>query len=162
MTETMHDPSTVRRTVRVKADVERAFRVFTHEFDSWWPRSHHIGKGTLKRAVIEERLGGRCYGEEEDGTSCPWGTVTAWDPPRFFAFAWQINPDWTYQPDLARASEVRIAFLDEGDGHTRVELEHLHFERHGEDAERMRTGVSAEGGWGSLLDLFAAHVAAGA
>jgi len=154
----MDDRATVRRSVRVKATAERAFRVFTREFDSWWPRGHHIGTGSLKRAVIEERLGGRCYGEEEDGTRCPWGTVTAWDPPRLLGIAWQINGDWTYQPDLARASEVRITFTDEGDGHTRVDVEHRHLERHGEGADAMRAGVGGEGGWGDLLAVFAARI----
>jgi hypothetical protein len=28
----------------VKASVEHAFRVFTEDMDSWWPRTHHIGK----------------------------------------------------------------------------------------------------------------------
>lgn len=161
MATTMDDRSTVRRSVRVKASAERAFRVFTEDFDSWWPRGHHIGSGSLKRAVIEERLGGRCYGEEEDGTRCPWGTVTAWDPPRLLGIAWQINGDWTYQPDLARASEVEITFTEEGDGTTRVDLEHRHFERHGEGAEAMRTGVGGESGWGGLLGLFVARIGEG-
>jgi hypothetical protein len=34
----------MRKSVIVNANVERAFRVFTDEFDSWWPRTHHIGK----------------------------------------------------------------------------------------------------------------------
>ena len=33
----------VRKTIRVQASPERAFFVFTDDFDSWWPRTHHIG-----------------------------------------------------------------------------------------------------------------------
>lgn len=156
MTKTVDEANAVvRRTVTVKATPERAFHVFTEGFDSWWPRGHHIGKTPLKRAVVEGRLGGRIYGEQEDGSEVPWATVTAWDPPRSFVFAWQINADWTYQPDLARSSEVEVTFTDEGEGITRVDLEHRHFERLGDGADTMRTAVGSEGGWGTLLGLFA-------
>jgi len=149
----------VQQSVTVRASVERAFEVFTSGFDSWWPRAHHIGKGKLARAVIEPGVGGRCYGEEEDGTRCPWGTILSWEPPHRFTFAWQINGQWQYEPDLEQASEVEVRFTPTDDGRTVVELEHRHFERHGAGAGPMRAGVSAEGGWGSLLALYAAKVA---
>ncbi len=149
-------PEAIRKQVRVAASAERAFRVFTEEFDSWWPRSHHIGRSPLVRAVIEGRVGGRCYGAQEDGTDCVWGTVLSWDPPRRFSFAWQINADWTFQPDLARSSEVVVTFTPAADGTTLVELEHRHFERHGAGSATMRGSVGGEGGWGSLLQRYAA------
>lgn len=153
----------VHKSVTVAASVERAFEVFTTGFDRWWPRGHHIGKWKLARAVIEPGVGGRCYGEEEDGTRCPWGTILVWEPPHRFAFAWQITGAWQYEPDLARSSEVEVRFTPAGPGMTRVDLEHRHFERHGGGGAAMRAGVSAEGGWGSLLALYAAEVeAAGA
>ena len=79
----------VRKTITVNVSTERAFKVFTEGFDTWWPRSHHIGKGALEKAVIETRLGGRCYGREAGGTECPWGTVLVWEPPHRFVIAWQ-------------------------------------------------------------------------
>jgi len=33
----------VKKSVRVSASQARAFEVFTARFDSWWPKSHHIG-----------------------------------------------------------------------------------------------------------------------
>lgn len=149
----------VQKTITVRASVQRAFDVFTHDFDSWWPRSHHIGKSPMKRAIIEGKAGGRCYSEQEDGTDCPWGSILEWDPPRRFVFAWMITPEWAYEPDLKKASEVEIRFTDIGGGQTRVDLEHRHFERHGDGGATMRTGVSAPGGWGTLLDLYAARAA---
>jgi uncharacterized protein YndB with AHSA1/START domain len=144
----------VRKTIIVNVSTERAFRVFTEGFDSWWPRSHHIGKGALEKAVIETRLGGRCYGREADGTECPWGTVLVWEPPHRFVIAWQITHEWGYQPDLEKASEVEVQFTPEPGGGTRVDLEHRHFSRMGPGGDSMRVGVSAEGGWGSLLVAF--------
>jgi uncharacterized protein YndB with AHSA1/START domain len=144
----------VRKTITVNVSTERAFNVFTEGFDSWWPRTHHIGKGALQKAVIETRLGGRCYGREADGTECPWGTVLVWEPPRRFVIAWQITHEWGYQPDLEKASEVEVRFTSEPGGGTRVDLEHRHFNRMGPGGDSMRVGVNAEGGWGSLLAAY--------
>ncbi len=149
----------VRKTVTVKADIERAFRVFTEGFDTWWPRSHHIGKSPMTRAIVEPFAGGRCYTQQEDGTDCQWGSVIAWEPPRRLVLAWQITHEWGFEPDLSKASEVEIRFTPEGDGMTRVDLEHGRFERMGAGAASMRTSVSSEGGWGSLLRMFAARAA---
>jgi uncharacterized protein YndB with AHSA1/START domain len=145
----------VNRSVTVKASAERAFKVFTDGFDTWWPRTHHIGKSPLKRAVIEPFAGGRCYSEQADGTDCPWGRVTAWEPPTRLVIAWQITHEWGYEPDLAKASEVEILFTPQRDGSTRVDLEHRYFARHGAGGGAIRTAVSAEGGWGTLLNMFA-------
>lgn len=150
--------TSVQKSVTVKASPERAFRVFTTEFDSWWPRSHHIGTSPMTRAVIEEFVGGRCYSTQEDGSDCPWGTVLAWEPPHRVVFSWQITPQWQFEPDAAKASEVEIRFTALGDGRTRVDLEHRNFERHGDGWQAMRDGVGAEGGWGSLLDLYGRKV----
>jgi hypothetical protein len=144
----------VRKTITVSVDVQRAFDVFTAGFDTWWPRSHHIGKGQLEQAVIEGWVGGRCFGREADGTVCPWGQVLVWDPPRRFVFAWQINGNWQFEPDLAKASEVEVQFIAQGDGTTLVVLEHRHFERHGADADKVRTGVDSPNGWSDLLKLY--------
>jgi len=148
----------VRQSVTVNADVERAFRVFTAEFDSWWPRSHHIGKSPMTKAIIEGFVGGRCYSEQEDGTECPWGQVTAWEPPTRFVFAWQITHEWGYEPDLLKSSEVEIRFSPVGDGTTRVDLEHRHFERHGAGGASMKTAVESPNGWSDLLKMYVARV----
>src|SRR5689334_12116722 len=51
----------VRKSITVKAGLEHAFQVFTEGFDTWWPRTHHIGKAPMKKAIIQGRVGGRCY-----------------------------------------------------------------------------------------------------
>jgi uncharacterized protein YndB with AHSA1/START domain len=145
----------VRKSITVKASAEHAFNVFTAGFDSWWPRSHHIGKVPMKKAVVEGRVGGRCYSEQTDGTECDWGQITEWEPPKRFVMAWMITSQWQYEPDVRKASEVEVRFTPESDGSTRVDLEHRHFERMGAGWEAMRTGVEAPGGWSSLLELFA-------
>jgi uncharacterized protein YndB with AHSA1/START domain len=151
------DQAVVRRTITVNATVERAFAVFTEGYDSWWPRTHHIGKSPMEEAVIEARAGGRCYTKQADGTECDWGRVLEWDPPHRFVMAWQITHEWGYEPDLAKSSEVEVRFTPVASG-TRVDLEHRHFERMGPGGATMRTAVESAGGWGSLLERFSARV----
>ena len=154
MTMTTQAELTVKKSVTVKASPDRAFEVFTAGFDTWWPRTHHIGKKPMQKAVIEPRAGGRCYAREVDGAECQWGTVTAWEPPTRLVIAWQIDLNWQFDPDMSHASEVEVLFTGEANGVTRVDLEHRHFERHGENFERMRTSVNGTGGWGVLLETF--------
>jgi hypothetical protein len=40
----------------VSASAERAFRVFTEGFDTWWPRSHSIGASGLQKWEYEPDL----------------------------------------------------------------------------------------------------------
>ncbi len=148
----------VRLSITVNATVEDAFNIYTAEFDSWWPRTHHIGKSPMKRAIIEGRTGGRCYSEQVDRTECPWGTILVWEPPRRFVMAWQITHQWGYEPDLEKASEVEVRFTAESAGVTRLDLEHRYFSRHGEGGDAMRTAVSAPNGWSGLLQLYADRV----
>jgi uncharacterized protein YndB with AHSA1/START domain len=148
----------VTKSITVNASPARAFRVFTNGFDSWWPRTHHIGKSPMKKAIVEGKAGGRCYTEQEDGTECDWGRVIVWEPPRRLVLAWQITHEWGYQPDLAQSSEVEVRFTPEGVG-TRVDLEHRHLERHGAGGAAVRTAVDSPNGWGGLLQLFAAQLA---
>jgi len=146
----------VTKTISVNASPERAFQVFTAGYDTWWPRSHHIGKSPMKKAIIEGKAGGRCYTEQQDGTECDWGRVLVWEPPHRLVIAWQITHEWGYQPDLAQSSEVEVRFTPEGAG-TRVDLERRHLDRHGAGAAAMRTAVDSPNGWGGLLQLYAAR-----
>jgi Activator of Hsp90 ATPase homolog 1-like protein len=150
----------VRKSVTVQASVDKAFRVFTEGIDTWWPRTHHIGKSPMTKGVIEGFAGGRCYSEQADGTDCDWGKILVWEPPSRFVMAWQVTHTWGYEPDLAKASEVEVRFTPEPDGSTRVDLEHRYFERHGEGWEVMRTSIDSPGGWGGLLALYSAKASA--
>jgi uncharacterized protein YndB with AHSA1/START domain len=148
----------VRRSISVRAGVERAFEAFTSGVDHWWPREHHIGNAPFRENVIEGRVGGRCFGKHEDGSESDWGSILVWEPPRRFIFAWQIGLNWKSDPDLSRASEVEVRFTPQADGTTRVDLEHRNFERMGEGWNNMRMAVNGKGGWGDLLQLYAGFV----
>jgi uncharacterized protein YndB with AHSA1/START domain len=145
--------SSVSKEIVVQASPERAFRVFTENFDSWWPRGHHIGKADLKAAVMESKPNGRWYEVGVDGSECEWGYVIAWEPPHRLVLAWQLNGQWQYDPNLV--TEVEVTFTPLGAGTTRVELEHRNLERFGEHEDAVRKAIGADQGWGGLLRLYA-------
>jgi uncharacterized protein YndB with AHSA1/START domain len=147
----------VRYAVTVPLPADRAFALFTTGFNRWWP-GHHIGTAEMAEAVLEPRAGGRYYERGIDGSECDWGTVLACDPPRRIVVAWQITARgdaWVYDPDLSRASEFEVAFREQPDGQTRVELEHRNIDRHGPGAAGIHQGVAGPGGWPGILDNYA-------
>jgi uncharacterized protein YndB with AHSA1/START domain len=146
----------VRKNIIVKASQAKAFRVFTEGMDTWWPREHHIGGSPMIQCVLEGKPGGRCYSRHSDGSEAEWGTVLVWDPPQRLIFAWQVTETWKFEPDVTKSSEVEVQFIAEGDGMTRVELEHRHLERYGDAMEAVRNIMESPTAWSGMLQLFAA------
>lgn len=146
-------PAPVRKTVTVKASAQKAFDVFTAGMGRWWPPTHSTAKTPLKDVIVEPREGGRWFERGEDGTETNWGKVLAWDPPGRVLLAWQLTRDWTYDP--AFETEVEIVFEPEGEGQTRVTLEHRKLERFGDGAQAVRDAIDSPGGWGGILALYA-------
>lgn len=148
----------VRKSIVVAASAQRAFEVFTRGIDRWWPKSHSIGASPLRESVIEPFTGGRWYTRHEDGSDVVVGHVRVWQPHERLVVSWEISADWKPEARVALASEVEVRFVVESEARTRVEVEHRNFERMGSQAgDRMRNAV--DGGWPSLLELFAKHVA---
>src|SRR5260221_10755080 len=114
----------VRKTLRVKAGREHAFKVFTT--GSWWPKEHSILTGTRQQAVvIEPRAGGRWFERGEDGRECDWGKGLAGEPPGRLLLSWQLNRHFAYDPNLL--TEAERHFIPAGPNMTRVELQHRYF-----------------------------------
>lgn len=141
----------IRKQISVNAPRERAFRVFTQNIDTWWPRQYQIGKSAMKAAVLEPQPGGRWYEIGEDGQECDWGRVLVWEPPQRLVLAWQITGEWRF--DASFSTEVEVTFTPDGPDRTLVELEHRQLERFGDAAPRIREQF--EGGWAGMLGLFA-------
>ena len=149
-------PAPVRKSIFVNAPQAHAFEVFTAGIGRWWPKTHKIGQSDLERPVIEPKTGGRWYEIDVDGSQCEIGKVLAWEPPARLLLAWQLDPEWKFDPDLV--TEVEVLFTPEGGG-TRVDLEHRHLERMGDRAGAVREMVDAPGGWGGLLELYSNEAA---
>ena len=148
----------VRKTITVNVPRVKAFEVFTTRFGDWWPlASHHTADEDAATAVMEPREGGRWFERGVNGTEVDWGRVSVWEPPSRLVLAWMLNADFKPDPDPAKASEVEVRFIAEGPSTTRVELEHRKLHVYGDKAADLRAGIDGEGGWGALLEEFAAH-----
>ena len=149
----------MRKSILVSATPQQAFEVFTAGIDRWWPKTHGIGSAALRQSFIEPYVGGRWYSTHEDGSRrhhrARHRLAAA---AKRLIVSWEISADWKPDPRPAFASEVEVRFVPEGDGRTRVEVEHRDFERlGGQGGEKMRKDV--DGGWPGLLELFAAEAA---
>ncbi len=144
----------VRKTVTVQASPARAFEVFTAGMSRWWPATHTILKSTPVEHIVEPRAGGRWYQVGVDGSQCDNGKVLVWEPPSRLVLIWQINSEWQFDPKLH--TEVELRFTPQGEGMTRVDLEHRNLERIGEKAEAVRAAVDAPGGWSAILESYRA------
>ena len=147
--------ASVRTQVVVEVPIERAFSVFTEQFDSVKPREHNMLAVEIEETVFEPREGGRIYDRGVDGSECQWARVLAYEPPDRVLFSWDISPRWQIESDLEKTSEVEVRFISETAERTRVELEHRNLDRHGEGWEGARDGVGGDAGWPLYLQRFA-------
>jgi uncharacterized protein YndB with AHSA1/START domain len=143
----------------VDAPIERAFRVFTEDFDRVKPREHNMLGVEIAETVLEPRAGGRVYDRGVDGSEFHWARVLAFEPPNRVVLSWDLSPQFQPETDLEKTSEVEVRFIAESAERTRVELEHRNLERHGEGWEGAREALGGEGGWPLYLERYRGLVA---
>jgi hypothetical protein len=148
-------PAPVRKTLTVPADQAIAFHAFAHRMHEWSPASHSL-TGSRTNIIIEPRVGGRWYEIGEGGAEANWGKVLAWEPSRRMLLAWQLDVDFSFNPELI--TEVEIRFETAEPGFTRVDFEHRNIERFGSAALDLFKSLDGDDGWGGSLqnyiDLF--------
>ena len=144
MERTEPDLEPLRKSVTVRCAVDVAFEIFTRRIDSWWPKSKYsVSQERTRDCTFEPREGGQIYETRDDGERFGWGRVVAWEPPHRFVMKWHPGRD------PATAQEVELRF-SEGDGETRVELEHRDWAKLGHEAAKSREAYA--GGWAHVLD----------
>lgn len=156
---TQTSETSVRAEIVVEVPIERAFRVFTEDFDRIKPREHNLLEVEIEETVFEARAGGHIYDRGVDGSECRWARVLVYEPPERIAFSWDISPQWQLESDLEKTSDVEVRFISETPDRTRVELEHRNLDRHGDGWESTREGVGGEQGWPLYLNRYAGLVA---
>jgi uncharacterized protein YndB with AHSA1/START domain len=131
----------VQQSVTVPLTPEQAFELFVDRFEEWWPK-------------------GGSHSRTRMAATGPWGRVLTIERPRRILMAWQLTPDFEYDADPTKQTEVEVTFEPEGAEATQVTLEQRGFDVWGEKAAAMRDSVRSQDGWRGLLDRFA-EVAAG-
>jgi uncharacterized protein YndB with AHSA1/START domain len=152
---TQTEQTSIRREIVVEAPIDRAFRVFTEQFDRVKPREHNMLSVEIAETVFEPQEGGRIFDRGVDGSEYQWARVLAYEPPDRVLFSWDISPQWQLESDPEKASEVEVRFISETPERTRVELEHRNLDRHGEGWESLREAIGGDGGWPLYLQRFA-------
>jgi uncharacterized protein YndB with AHSA1/START domain len=160
-THTQGPATSVRAAIEVEAPIERAFRVFTEQFDRVKPREHNMLGVEIAESVIEPYAGGRVYDRGVDGSEFQWGRVIAFEPPTRLVLGWHLNPQFQVESDLDKTSEVELRFIAESPDRTRVELEHRYLDRHGDGWENERDAVGGDDGWPVYLRRFREAIAEG-
>ena len=91
-----------------------------------------IGKKPAASVTLDPVPGGKWVERDEDGVETQWGKVLSWEPPGRLLLGWQLNSQFTFDPNLV--TEVELTFAANGSG-TLVTLEHRNLERFGDAAE---------------------------
>lgn len=139
----------VRKSVRVPASADEAFRVFTERPIEWLPPGHTFIKNP-QSVTMEPRVGGRFYERGADGTEITRGTIMEWAPPGRLVVTWRIGPGWQPVFDDEKASRIEVEFAAAGPGVTEVVLTYTQLYRHGEIAGAIGSAVAAPGPGESL------------
>src|SRR5215472_15105417 len=106
--------ATVKRTLHVNVPIDFAFRMLTQKMGTWWPATHHIAKTPFAEIVIEPHAGGRWFERDSAGAECDWGRVLLFEPPKQVVLSWHLQPDFHFEADMTRASEVSFDFFRRG------------------------------------------------
>jgi uncharacterized protein YndB with AHSA1/START domain len=146
--------TSVQTSIVVDAPLDRAFSVFTEDFDRIKPREHNMLGVDIAETVFERHEGGHIYDRGVDGSECRWARVLAYEPPNRVVFSWDISPQWQIETDTEKTSEVEVRFVSEAPDRTRVELEHRNLDRHGAGWEGASAGVASEDGWPLYLQRY--------
>lgn len=147
-------PAPIVKSVQVPLAPDAAFDLFLGRMHAWWSPGHSLLKAPVKRVVVEPHAGGRWYEEGVDGSRMDWGHVERWDPPSHALLIWQLDAEFTYDPDLR--TEVDLRFEAAGEG-TRLDFGHRGLEAFGAQAATLRDAMDR--GWGELLAAYAGQAA---
>lgn len=152
----MADITPIEKTIEVGASPQHAFEFFTARLGDWWPvHSHSIGASVHDtppdHVIMEPQVGGRIYEVMADGTEHDWGKIRVWAPHSRLVFSWQFH-----KPD-SQATEVQVHFASVGNGRTRVDLTHRHWDND-PNGKELREGYQS--GWDPVLASYKSGVAA--
>jgi uncharacterized protein YndB with AHSA1/START domain len=135
----------ITKQIRVDANPETAFDVFTGRIGDWWPLEHYSVFGREATVAFE---GDRIVERSPSGEETVWGEVLEFEVAGRVRFTWHPG-----QPGDEEPTEVDVSFASNGDG-TLVTLVHSGWDRLSE--ERRAGRVDYDNGWPLVLERYAA------
>jgi uncharacterized protein YndB with AHSA1/START domain len=141
----------LRLVFDVDCGVDDAFELWTERASLWWPPSHTSTRSRATRVIFEPRQGGRILERRPDGTHVERGSILVWAPPDRLVYKWHILSE-----DSADATEVEVNFEENGDGTTKVHIEHRGWEAFVDGEDRRDRN---EAGWFGLVESYTAACA---
>lgn len=110
----------IRKTLTVPLPPDAAFRLFTRDINTWWPKKPG-GAGTLH---MDDHEGGHLSETGSKGARRRWGTITRWAPGQALGIAWTHGPDDDTTEDCDDRNSVLLVTFTPADTGTRVDLTH--------------------------------------
>jgi uncharacterized protein YndB with AHSA1/START domain len=135
----------ITKQIRVDANPETAFDVFTGRIGDWWPLEHYSVFGREATVAFE---GDRIVERSPNGEETVWGEVLDFEVAGRVRFTWHPGRTGDEEP-----TEVEVTFASDGDG-TLVTLVHGGWDRLSE--ERRAGRVDYDNGWPLVLERYAA------
>lgn len=139
------------RTVEVACDQERAFDVFVHGMDRWWPTDRFsvsaFGGAPSNEIKVDARVGGTIVEVTPDGSDHLWGVFTSFDPHDYLRMDFHIPHPAEVDP---QRSVVEVRFEEVGPRRTKVELVQSRWEAFGDRASMLYGGYG--GGWTVIFE----------
>jgi hypothetical protein len=156
MTETFttHVLPPVRRSVLVRAGVDRCWSALTDRIGQWWPLVGHSCTEDPQSALAF--VDGDLVETGVDGKRWVWGTVSRWEPPTGLVVSWHPGRPAGAGPDAPGVTEVEWRLTELDPGATLIEVLHRGWERL-DDSVGRRTDY--ENGWPSVVDALAGSLA---
>lgn len=147
------DPPPVLQRIVVPLTPREAFDLFVTGIARWWPfRTHSCAGEDAVDVQFETFVGGAVTEVDRHGRRHPWGRLTAWSPPAFFAMTWHPAQD----ARAATALSVRFSAVEGG---CEVVLEHGGWGARGDAAGEARD--SYQRGWVQVLGRYAEQASKG-
>ena len=140
----------LRLVFDVDCEQDQAFALWTEGTALWWPLAHTASKEKGTRIVFEPHPGGRVYERGPEGTEVDWGSILEWEPPTRLVYRWHLFSD------PKDATRVEVRFRPNGNGTTKVELEHTGWDALDDGLQRRERNKT---GWQGLITPYAASCA---
>ena len=142
------------KKIKTSTSREEAFKKFVYQLNVWWPKEYTWSQEQLVEIKIDPRQNGLCTEIGPFDFRCDWGRVVEIDVNKKIILKWQISPNRVPEPNPAKASEICIHFWESPDSGTILELEHAHFENHGEGAAEYLKAMDSKQGWDYILQKY--------